>query len=427
MALSIIVGKPGSGKSYYCVENLAKQVEDWVRYELAEGHPFERLLLTNIPVKVDALNEYLSDKIGEPVDASHYVKILTDADFGAPTENPNWTKKEDRFLYWWDTFPDKSLIVIDEVHHYLGEEQEMKWTSEAQDYNTSFRNWLSTHRHKGQDVIFLTQHTDNIATSVLRLAEKCYEITNAKSQSLPFPLSIPLSDVDVVREAWGYETQLFRVSVGLYRGRAIRYDGDVTTHVMSQKVFRLYKSHTLSDVSSDRPSLNLGKVGSLFWFARQHGFHLSVKAVFLVFGGWAAMRFLFALPLILSAAFAPGEPDATKSSAGHNVSKMNTAEGGDIPAFRDDRELQQMRVRLKDAEQSVTRLSEDKKNLIDEIQKMKDEKTKIIGLYPGGVLTKEGRKKVGASIEYEGISDFIKVVNVREGKVLLTSGKELEL
>jgi hypothetical protein len=58
MTLRAIHGKPGSGKSCYCVSLLLKQLADWVRYDREHDEPYERVLYTNIPLHIDAINDY---------------------------------------------------------------------------------------------------------------------------------------------------------------------------------------------------------------------------------------------------------------------------------------------------------------------------------------------------------------------------------
>jgi hypothetical protein len=158
--------------------------------------------------------------------------------------------------------------------------------TQGKDFVVQFRNYISEHRHYGHNLIFITQHTDNVSTSILAMAEKLYQVTNAKSLSLPFPLNIPFSDIDVIKEAWGLKTQCYRVNVGKYFGRRVRFDNEVTTHLMTDAVFKCYTSHTLKDISSDKPSLNLTRLGSILWFCKRHFFHLFLKSVvvFLWFG-----------------------------------------------------------------------------------------------------------------------------------------------
>ncbi len=62
--------------------------------------------------------------------------------------------------YWWKRFPKRALIVIDEVHRYLGKNVEYGSLDEEQ----ALVDYLSQHRHEQQELYFLTQHTAQSAT-----------------------------------------------------------------------------------------------------------------------------------------------------------------------------------------------------------------------------------------------------------------------
>ncbi|MDR2757579.1 MAG: hypothetical protein LBC20_17965 [Planctomycetaceae bacterium] len=70
-------------------------------------------------------------------------------------------------------------------------------------------NFLSTHRHGQQELYFLTQHIDQFVNQILGIADTLLEIVNVKSLHLPFPLSIPMSDIDELKRAFGVKTQYY--------------------------------------------------------------------------------------------------------------------------------------------------------------------------------------------------------------------------
>ena len=111
--LSIIVGKPGSGKSYHMSMLLVEMLTDWVRYEMTNGKPFDSSIWINIKLLEDGLNETVSERVGQDVDAWKYINFCDDSFFNDP-----------ECTYWWSKFPPKSVIVIDEVHFYLGKKVE---------------------------------------------------------------------------------------------------------------------------------------------------------------------------------------------------------------------------------------------------------------------------------------------------------------
>lgn len=76
--LSIICGKPGSGKTYHISTLLVDMLTDWMRYELKNGEPFDSTIWTNIVFKFDGLNETIGKRIGKEVDVSKYLNICND-------------------------------------------------------------------------------------------------------------------------------------------------------------------------------------------------------------------------------------------------------------------------------------------------------------------------------------------------------------
>ncbi|MBR0191852.1 MAG: hypothetical protein IJQ31_07295 [Thermoguttaceae bacterium] len=282
MALTLIVGKPGSGKSYFAVKKIAEMVLDWLSYEKREGKPFERVLYTNLHLNDDAFNEYIAEHVGNGFDIKNYYKFI-DTDFfyakdSAGHRNP---------CKWWENIPVKALIVIDEVHQYLP-----AGGTGSKDYMQEFVEYVSTHRHKEHDIIFITQHPDNINRSILNMAADVYHIINIKNRVLPW-IGIPFADIDVVKEAWGCKRQVANALYGNYVGRSFRAQNNVTFQ-LKPEIFALYQSHTLLNGQGggeDRPDLKLGKIGSLFWFAKRHIWHLSFKAG-LVYAAFWGIRFM---------------------------------------------------------------------------------------------------------------------------------------
>ena len=266
MSLSVIFGKPGAGKSYFAVLKITQYLEDFCRYELTNGTEHERKIYTNLPMKDDAINEYISDRLGHNVEASKYIKTL-DEDFFVEKSASGQIKKID----WWEKIPNGALIIIDEVQHYLSSSKD-----EGGAYLKDFQLYISTHRHRQHDLIFLTQHTDNINKVCLNMAADAYHVINIKGRVLPF-LGIPFADIDVVKEAFGYNQQYANILYGNYIGRAFKAES--TLHILLKpEIYGLYRSHN-TDEASDRPSLKMSKIGAILWFLRRHFWHLLLKAV----------------------------------------------------------------------------------------------------------------------------------------------------
>lgn len=316
MALTIICGKPGSGKSYFAVHKLAQDLLDWARYELKEEKDFSRVLYSNIPLNVVEFQGFFDAHGLGAVDAAKYIKTVDDTFFFDSDSRGRRVCKE-----WWKDFPVNAYILIDEVHQYLPQDM-----SGSKDLVKSFVDYVSTHRHEGHDLIFITQHTDNVHRSVLRMATDCYHVVNIKNKVLPL-LNIPFSDFDVIKEAWGCTRQVVNILYGNYLGRSLRIQNKFSL-VLKPEIFALYSSHSSEKgVSGDRPSLNLSRVGSILWFVRRHFFHVSFKLL-LVYGAFWGLSFIIKeFPTILS----EGLSDSFTMQTGGSVEESSPSDVESIP------------------------------------------------------------------------------------------------
>ena len=407
MSLQIVSGKPGSGKSYHTVVLLLAQLEDWARFELKEGKPFERVLYTNLTLDTEKINAYLFDKIGQEVDISHYIFSINE------DVRRQFAANEGKFPL--AILPQNAMIVIDEVQRMFG--SEMDGDKKNKKFEVEFRNYISTHRHHGHDLIFITQHTDNISKAILAMAEKLYQVENAKYGSLSFPLNIPFADIDVVKESFGIKGQFYRVSVGKYQGRRVKFDNEVTSHLMTQEVFACYSSHTLSDVSSDRPSLNLSRRGAILWFTKKHGWHLILKLIAAVFIVLFALHFFKQMPLIITRTLSSTLTPAKMSPAPEKttVPKMSPAPPV-VPGIPPSQIIPPAPIGHGCNDPNCT---------IDHsvpVPLMKPNE-KITAVFPLGVITDNGRRKIGQPVSIDGTEEIIKTINVRQGVVVFESGK----
>lgn len=262
--LYLIIGKPGSGKSYFAVSKIAENLVDFARFEKRENKHHERVIYTNLQLNIDAINKYVSNQIGSDIDVSHYIKFL-DSDFFFDKSSGSVSPR-----LWWEEIPNGALVVIDEVHEYVPSQG-----IGGKDYLQLFTVYISQHRHRGQDLYFITQHTDTIHKNILCMAVGAYHILNAKSRVLPW-LGIPFSDIDVVKEAFGVHHQIANILYGNYIGRSFKKES-VSTIVLRPEIYALYNSHQRGGVTEDSPSLKLSPISAIFWFVRRHIFHLSVK------------------------------------------------------------------------------------------------------------------------------------------------------
>lgn len=156
MSVHFISGVPRGGKSLYAVRLIVE--------ELVYG---SRVVVTNVPLKLGRLNEYLQEKYGDAAPDLHKrVRILTDDETrefwryrGEGLKGPERLTKEE----WRDgKRPDYSWVTdagvyycIDEVHNFYNAREWMETGRDA-------LNYLSQHAKLGDTVICITQCINNV-------------------------------------------------------------------------------------------------------------------------------------------------------------------------------------------------------------------------------------------------------------------------
>ena len=395
MALRFIHGKPGSGKSCYCVSLIVKMLGDWARYKIKEGESYPRILFTNIPLHIDEINAYLSREIGQEVDLSDQIDIL---------EEEFFRTEKGEFRDWWEDFPEKSFVVIDEVQFHLPASLKRR-SGGGQNYSDKMMEFVSTHRHKQMDLILMSQHIDNISVEVKRQIEVSYEVLNIKNSSVGFwPYIIPVADIDVVREAWGFSVQLAHIRRDIFESKNRRQDKNYEVFVLSSSLFKLYRSHTKSDEALDRPSLKLGRIGSLVWFGRRHVFRLGFWTIFLVSLFLGLRNVLAELPTVLVNSMVS--------------SKFETKTGPPVTAPVLDEAAQKTADRY---------CEEDKKSdAVTVIPAVKLDDDRILGFVKGGIITPRGVLRKDDHLIVDGEKDFVSSVDVGRRILYLGSGKKVQ-
>lgn len=411
MAISMIIGKPGSGKSYYAVSRIADMVRDWCAYELREGKEFPRKLYTNLYLNVEEFQKFIKKYVGD-VDVSKYLVHVGDDFFFQVSDSGVRSPYK-----WWDEVPNKAFLVIDEVHQYMPQ-----GGTGGRDYMQLFTEYVSMHRHREHDLILITQHTDTIHKNILCMASDIFHVVNVKNKVLPV-LRIPFADLDVVKEAFGCQRQVATVLYGNYVGRAVKVQSEFNI-ILKPEIFALYKSHTLGG-EGDRPSLKLSPIGSLFWFGRRHWFHLSIKAG-LLYAGYLGLVFMFTkFPTVLAStvggvgdkAVSEGMPEAVESPA-PLVSEVSSVE-----------KLQAVPAAVSPGH------VEEKKDVRDESQLFKYERERdfynFTGVYIYGpdfiVLREKGRVNVGEFFEFEGRSVRLDSVDFKRKKFVTSDASVVRM
>ena len=388
--LTIIAGKPGSGKSYHMSMLLVDMLTDWARYELKHREPYDSSVWINITLREDGLNETISKRVGQEVDVWKYINFC-DSSFFNDTE----------CIYWWTKFPAKAVIVIDEVHVYLGKKVEYG----SLDLESELINWISQHRHTQQVIYFLSQHTDQFAKQILGIADTLLEIVNMKSLTLPFPISVPMLDIYELKSAWGIKTQYYQANVGNFRGKAIRWSGAIDRHMMTPDIYRVYKSHDTGMSESDRPSLNMSRWESVCWFVRKHGWHLFPKIGGIVAVPVVAAKVLLGLPVLLMEAAGGSSANAEVPAVTANASEVFLS--SNAPVLRP--------IPLREEAVPVEK--------VESVPK-KTKGAKVVMLFNGGVILDDSRKvTIGETIDFDGKTETLACACAVCGVIGFESGK----
>jgi zona occludens toxin len=146
MAVCIVAGTPGAGKTYYALQEL-------IIPALKRG----RKVLTNIE-GLDKFKIALTFDI-EIVDIELLLEIMTD--------------KED-ICRFYERAEKNILIVIDEAQNYF---HARSWDTKN---NRDMVPYITQARHYGHDVFFITQHAETIDTSIRRLTDVTYYLRSLK-------------------------------------------------------------------------------------------------------------------------------------------------------------------------------------------------------------------------------------------------------
>lgn len=212
--IHFVQGKPGGGKTLFAV----KKIVD----ELVTSN---RQIVTNVPLKLDRLNEFLQERYPDEnipvVGLDSRVRLLDESDearkllrqyrdawqkakrsrnveqqeavyqeyekkieaLGVPQETRKfWEFRNPRKLRFDDAVG--TLFVLDEVHLHFNAR---KWAETADEC----LHYLSQHRKFGDDVICVTQHPDNVDKQFRSVAQDFSVIKNGYTAKIGYFRGLP--------------------------------------------------------------------------------------------------------------------------------------------------------------------------------------------------------------------------------------------
>jgi len=176
MAITFISGKPGGGKSLLAVKLIAEELQRT-----------QRTVVTNVSLKLDALNEYLAAGKGPPVDVLRRVRIIDRDELstfwchrgraqGEALEP--WTdlpapdcSKTGRGETDFRANPGPVFYVLDEIHTAFNARAWMQTGIGATWYT-------SQHRKLGDDIVLISQNPEQVDKQLRMLSQDWVYVTN---------------------------------------------------------------------------------------------------------------------------------------------------------------------------------------------------------------------------------------------------------
>lgn len=150
MAITLILGKPGAGKSY-----------EAVRYNILPMLEQGRMVVTNIPLNLEAFRK---------INPEYITKIVT---ISPTLDNLRPFSREKDFTDYHSFRNDKGhgvFFVIDECH--------MSVPSATKSCDRGVLEWYAMHRHHCADVLLITQSKHKVNRSVLALVSDTIILMN---------------------------------------------------------------------------------------------------------------------------------------------------------------------------------------------------------------------------------------------------------
>ena len=192
MAIRFVSGKPGAGKSYYATTLVLERLRN-----------SKKQIVTNLPLDVGRICEYLHAEFGETFNAAERIRLLSEgqaanfwlyfgngleldrkqrihfiAEDGRRSEHLNYEPRYEFAKVHPDDNSGAVCYFIDEAHEFFN-------AREWKDLGKDCLHYLSQHRKLGDDVTFITQHVRNVDTQLRRLCFEFIYCRNHLKEKLP--------------------------------------------------------------------------------------------------------------------------------------------------------------------------------------------------------------------------------------------------
>lgn len=191
MALHIITGKLGGGKTMWALDAIVEELRSMWTDEA--GNRVGRYITTNIPLRLPEMAEALHEKYGETFDLLNRVRILSDEETMQFYLHPNkdldivgrkeFTGKGNRGRDLPDYTPRNqfpgTLFVIDELPQYFNSRN---WQQTGEDTI----HYLATSRKAGDDILGITQQVSMVDKQFRGFAQSFIVTKNLGYQKIGF-------------------------------------------------------------------------------------------------------------------------------------------------------------------------------------------------------------------------------------------------
>lgn len=192
MAINLIQGLPGSGKSYTVVNRMIVDV-------LRNG---KRRVFTNLPVKVDEFMAVHGPRGAEGQRSwRERLVILEDGQEGEKEDGETYDALRE---FWWG-MERGAVAFLDEVGEYYN----------ARDWKNAppqLGSYINRHRHFGHDLYFVCQKTDDIDAQLRRKIQYVWTCRNLRGE--PFVERWPFSIVEFPCNYFVADKQVLALDAG---------------------------------------------------------------------------------------------------------------------------------------------------------------------------------------------------------------------
>ena len=193
MAIYMLDGIPGSGKSYSCLKDF-----------IIPAVKADREIYCNIDgIDVEAICRYLKKDYDDYVGKFHYMDELAEEGFYMD----KISKSE-----------HNALIIVDEAHKFYGSRSFSKFTVELQHY-------FAYHRHFGHDIILISQTVDSIDKWIRTRTQQiiCYRKLTVFGMDSTYTATVkdPFTDAVLSRTTNKFKPEYFKLYTSYVAGAAL--------------------------------------------------------------------------------------------------------------------------------------------------------------------------------------------------------------